>query len=183
MKLTITGRQTEVPKDFTELVERKLSKYDKFFRDDATAYVTLKKRRNFEILELTISSQGIMFRAEEENSTFQNALDEALGSIERQIRKNKTKLGRRIRESAFQKEEANRAIENDAAEQEATLPEADIPVRIKEFNLKPMSVEEAVLEMNMLGHQFFVFEYDKTGEISVVYERKDGGYGLICPKR
>lgn len=181
MKITITGRQTEVPKDFAELVDRKLTKYDKFFRDDATAYVTLKKRRNFEILELTISSQGIMFRAEEENSTFQNALDEALSSIERQLRKNKTRLGRRIRENAFQKDEANRA-EAPAEPEEAPL-ETDVPVRVKEFTLKPMSVEEAILEMNMLGHQFFVFEYDKTGEISVVYGRKDGGYGLICPKR
>lgn len=177
MKITITGRQTEVPKDFAELVDKKLTKYDKFFRDDATAYVTLKKRRNFEILELTISSQGLMFRAEEENSSFQNALDEALASIERQLRKNKTKLGRRIRESAFKKEESS--AEPEAEELQV---EAEAPVRIKEFSLKPMSVDEAILEMNMLGHQFFVFEYDKTGEISVVYGRKDGGYGLICPK-
>ena len=179
MKITITGRQTEVPKDFLELVEKKLSKYDKFFRDDATAYVTLKKRRNFEILELTISSSGLMFRAEEENSTFQNALDEALASIERQIRKNKTKLGRRIRESAFQKEEAK--AEKLIVEEEAPV-EIDVPIRVKEFTMKPMSVEEAILEMNMLGHQFFVFEHDQTGLISVVYQRKDGGYGLIKPK-
>lgn len=177
MKITITGRQTEVPKDFAELVDKKLTKYDKFFRDDATAYVTLKKRRNFEILELTISSQGLMFRAEEENSSFQNALDEALASIERQLRKNKTKLGRRIRESAFKKEDNSVELP-----EEELQVEAEAPVRIKEFSLKPMSIDEAILEMNMLGHQFFVFEYDKTGEISVVYGRKDGGYGLICPK-
>ena len=178
MKITITGRQTDVPKDFYELVDRKLSKYDKFFRDDATAYVTLKKRRNYEILELTISSSGIMFRAEEENSTFQNALDEALSSIERQIRKNKTRLGRRIRENAFQKEEANRS---EPIIEEAPL-ETDIPVRVKEFALKPMSIEEAILEMNMLGHQFFVFENEKNDLVNVVYQRKDGGYGLIIPK-
>lgn len=180
MKITITGRQTEVPKGFLELVDKKLSKYDKFFRDDATAHVTLKKRRNYEILELTISSSGIMFRAEEENSTFQNALDEALASIERQIRKNKTKLGRRIRESAFQKEEANKA-EPIITEEESPI-ESDTPIRIKEFTMKPMSIEEAILEMNMLGHQFFVFEHDQTGLTSVVYQRKDGGYGLIKPK-
>ena len=180
MKITITGRQTEVPKDFLELVDKKLAKYDKFFRDDATAHVTLKKRRNYEILELTISSAGIMFRAEEENSTFQNALDEALASIERQIRKNKTKLGRKIRESAFQKEEANKIT--DTIIEEETPIETDAPVRIKEFSMKPMSIEEAILEMNMVGHQFFVFEHDQTGLISVVYQRKDGGYGLIKPK-
>ena len=179
MKITITGRQTDVPKGFLELVEKKLSKYDKFFRDDAIAHVTLKKRRNYEILELTISSSGLMFRAEEENSTFQNALDEALASIERQIRKNKTKLGRRIRESAFQKEDTKNEVI--VTEEESTI-ETDAPVRIKEFTMKPMSIEEAILEMNMLGHQFFVFEHDQTGLTSVVYQRKDGGYGLIKPK-
>ena len=179
MKITITGRQTDVPKGFLELVEKKLAKYDKFFRDDATAHVTLKKRRNYEILELTISSSGLMFRAEEENSTFQNALDEALASIERQIRKNKTKLGRRIRESAFQKEDSKNDI---AVTEEETPIETDAPIRVKEFTMKPMSIEEAILEMNMLGHQFFVFEHDQTGLTSVVYQRKDGGYGLIKPK-
>ena len=179
MKITITGRQTDVPKGFLEIVEKKLTKYDKFFRDDATAHVTLKKRRNYEILELTISSSGLMFRAEEENSTFQNALDEALASIERQIRKNKTKLGRRIRESAFQKEDSKNEI---TVTEEETPIETDSPIRVKEFTMKPMTIEEAILEMNMLGHQFFVFEHDQTGLTSVVYQRKDGGYGLIKPK-
>ena len=119
-----------------------------------------------------------MFRAEEENSTFQNALDEALSSIERQIRKNKTRLGRRIRESAFQKDEANRS---EPVIEETPL-ETDVPVRVKEFTLKPMSIEEAILEMNMLGHQFFVFENEKNDQVNVVYVRKDGGYGLIAPK-
>ena len=108
------------------------------------------------------------------------ALDEALLSIERQIRKNKTKLGRRIRESAFLKEEANRT-DPEIVEEETPI-ETDAPIRIKEFSMKPMSIEEAILEMNMVGHQFFVFEHDQTGLISVVYQRKDGGYGLIKPK-
>ena len=95
MRINVVGRQMDVPKDFYELAERKLSKYDKFFRDDATSHITLRKRKNLEILELTISSSGMMFRGEEEDSTFQNALDSVMQSIERQLRKNKTKLEKR----------------------------------------------------------------------------------------
>ena len=177
MKLKIVGRQMDVPKDFNELADKKLSKYDKFFKDDAIAHVTLRKRKNGkEILEVTITSSGMMFRGEEEASTFQNALDAVMDSIERQIRKNKTKLGKRIREGAFTREIAEEPIEEVAA------AVSDAPVRIKEFVLKPMSTEEAILQMNMLGHQFFVFLDQASSKISVVYERKDGAYGLIVPK-
>ena len=176
MKLKIVGRQMDVPKDFNELADKKLSKYDKFFKDDAIAHVTLRKRKNGkEILEVTITSSGMMFRGEEEASTFQNALDAVMDSIERQIRKNKTKLGKRIRDGAFTREIAEEPIEEVAAV-------SDAPVRIKEFVLKPMSTEEAILQMNMLGHQFFVFLDQASSKISVVYERKDGSYGLIVPK-
>ena len=178
MKIKIVGRQMDVPKDFHELADKKLSKYDKFFKDDATAHVTLRKRKNGkEILEVTITSAGMMFRGEEEDVTFQNALDAVMDSIERQIRKNKTKLGKRIRDGVFPKELVEEPIEEIAA-----APVSDAPVRIKEFVLKPMSTEEAILQMNMLGHQFFVFLDQDTSKICVVYERKDGAYGLIVPK-
>jgi putative sigma-54 modulation protein len=169
----------DVPKDLPELVERKLSKYDKFFKDDAIAHVTLRKRKNGnEILELTITSSGLMFRGEEEDTTFQNALDAVMNSIERQLRKNKTKLEKRLRNGVFPKEIAEDVIV--AAEE--TVQSTDVPVRIKEFVLKPMSVDEAILQMNMLGHQFFVFLDDQNEKTCVVYERKDGLYGLIVPK-
>ena len=178
MKLKIVGRQMDVPKDFYELAERKLSKYDKFFKDDAIAHVTLRKRKNGkEILEVTITSSGMMFRGEEEDSTFQNALDAVMDSIERQLRKNKTKLEKRLRDGVFKKE-----IIDDPIVETPIEAAADVPVRIKEFALKPMSTEEAILQMNMLGHQFFVFLDQSTSKISVVYERKDGAYGLIVPK-
>ena len=180
MKITIVGRQMDVPKDFYELADRKLSKYDKFFKDDATAHVTMRKRKNGnEILEVTISSSGLMFRGEEEDSTFQNALDSVMDSIERQNIKNKPRLGKRIRDGVFPKEIP--------ADEPAEVPvvssmESEVPVRIKEFVLKPMSVDEAVLQMNMLGHQFFVFLNMDTMNINVVYQRKEGNYGLIIPK-
>ncbi len=178
MRIKVVGRQMDVPKDFYELAERKLSKYDKFFKDDAIANVTLRKRKNGnEILEVTITSSGMMFRGEEEDSTFQNALDAVMDSIERQLRKNKTKLEKKLREGVFPKEILVEPIED-----ASVSIETDAPVRIKEFVLKPMSVEEAILQMNMLGHQFFVFLDEKTHITSVVYQRKDGMYGLIVPK-
>ncbi len=180
MKIKIVGRQMDVPRDFLELAERKLSKYDKFFKDDASAHITLRKRKNKEILEVTISSGGMMFRGEEENDTFQNALDEVMNSIERQLRKNKTKLGKRLRDGAFQKEYADPITEEPIIE--VNDASADSPVRIKEFVFKPMSTEEAILQMNMLGHQFFVFLNETTEKMNVVYLRKDGRYGLIIPK-
>ena len=177
MKIKIVGRQMDVPKDFYDLADRKLSKYDKFFKDDAIAHVTLRKRKNGkEILEVTITSAGMMFRGEEEDTTFQNALDAVMDSIERQIRKNKTKLGKRIREGVFPKE-----IVEEPAEEAVEITSA-VPVRVKEFVLKPMSTDEAILQMSMLGHQFFVYLDQDTSKISIVYERKDGEYGLIVPK-
>ena len=178
MKITIVGRQMDVPKGFYELAEKKLSKYDKFFKDDASAHITMRKRKNLEILEVTISSAGMMFRGEEEASTFQNALDEVMNSIERQLRKNKTKLGKRIREGVFPKE----STETDQLEDVVPAAIYDAPVRIKEFVFKPMSTEEAILQMNMLGHQFFVFLNEDTEKMNVVYLRKDEKYGLIVPK-
>ena len=180
MKIKIVGRQMDVPKDFFELADRKLSKYDKFFKDDATAHITLRKRKNLEILEVTISSSGMMFRGEEEAETFQNALDEVMNSIERQLRKNKTKLGKRIREGVFPKDMPAEDASNDSLVQSETS--YDSPVRVKEFVFKPMSTEEAILQMNMLGHQFFVFLNETSGKMNVVYLRKDGQYGLIIPK-
>ena len=178
MRINVVGRQMDVPKGFYELAERKLSKYDKFFKDDATAHITLRKRKNLEILELTISSSGMMFRGEEEDSTFQNALDSVMESIERQLRKNKTKLGKRLRENILPKD-----FSVDIADSEPIVEETfEAPVRVKEFVFKPMSTDEAILQMNMLGHQFFVFLNEKTEKMNVVYLRKDGHYGLIVPK-
>ena len=116
-------------------------------------------------------------RGEEEDSTFQNALDAVMDSIERQLRKNKTKLEKRLREGVFPKE-----IEDEAIEEQETVQSTDAPVRIKEFVLKPMSTDEAILQMNMLGHQFFVYLDEQTLKTCVVYQRKDGLYGLIVPK-
>ena len=101
MKINIIGRRMEVEESLKQLISKKLTKLDKYFRDDAVAYVTLSHEKNAERLELTVSSTGMLFRSEEIDSTFNNALDTAVDTIERQIRKNKTRLEKRLREGSL----------------------------------------------------------------------------------
>ena len=174
MKITTFGRQVTVTEDLKILFDKKLGKLDKFFRDDADCNVTLRERKNGrKVLEVTITAGGTLFRAETEEETFQNALDKAVSTIERQIRKNKTRLEKRLRESAF-----DRDVQ---AFEEPIEEEGEFDIRVKTFSFKPMSPEEAILQMNLLGHEFFVFENDETGEVNVVYRRHAKKYGLIVP--
>ena len=177
MKLTIVGRQMNVRSDLKELVTKKLAKFDKFFADDTSATVTFSRQKSKECLEITILSNGTIFRSEKKDVTFNCALDQCMDSIERQIRKNKTRLERRLREGAFVPENFEYAASD--VEEEKTFD----MIRVKEFDLKPLSTEEAILQMNLLGHQFFVFKDSHTMETCVVYNRADGGYGLIVPKK
>lgn len=175
MKTTIVARQIEFPQELKAIIEGKLAKYDKYFRDDASATVKLSRLRGRERVEITITSAGTIYRGEETDSTFRNALDLALEAIERQIRKNKTKLEKRLREGALS--DLYPAAEEPEPEDE------DIIIRTKSFPLRPMTPEEAVLQMNLLGHDFFVFEDSQTGETNVVYRRRDKDYGLIVPEK
>lgn len=172
MKINIIGRRMEVDEGLKSLLEKKLAKLDKYFRDDAVAYVTLTREKNAERLELTVSSGSTLFRAEERDDTFNNALDRAMDIIERQIRRNKTRLEKRLREGAF------RTVEEQPEEFEEAFQ-----IRTKSFVMKPMTPEEAILQMNLIGHEFFMFENSETGHISLVYKRHDGGYGLIVPEK
>ncbi|MBQ4561730.1 MAG: ribosome-associated translation inhibitor RaiA [Clostridia bacterium] len=173
MNINTFGRQVEVTQDLKDLFAKKLGKLDKFFRDDADCNITLRERKNGrKVLEVTITAAGTLFRAETEEETFQNALDKAVSTIERQIRKNKTRLEKRLRESAFVRE-----IEYEEPIEE----EGEFDIRVKSFAFKPMSPEEAILQMNLLGHEFFVFENDETHKVNVVYRRHADKYGLIVP--
>ena len=164
----------EVTEDLKILFEKKLKKFDKFFNDDAAAYITLSRKRNLEVLELTISSAGTLFRSEKSSSTFNNALDEAIEAIDRQIRKNKTRLAKRLRDGAIS------ALGEESFEEVAE--EEQFNIRVKTFPIKPMSAEEAILEMNLIGHNFFMFRNSESGDINVVYSKADGNYGLIVPE-
>ncbi len=171
MKVNIIGRQMNVWNEMKETIDAKLKKLDKYFSDDCSANVTLSSKHNQKCLEITINASGFIFRSEVEDETFRNALDRAVYSIERQIRKNKTRLQRKLRKGAF---DAGITDTNEDFEEEA-----EFTVREKTFPLKPMSTEEAIMQMNLLEHEFFVYKNDKSGDVCVVYKRHDGTYGLI----
>lgn len=174
MKMNFTARQMKVYDSVKQTAEKKLTKFDKFFGDEAEMDITFSMPNGLEMVEITIRSQGMVFRAEEAAETFANAIDNATEALERQIRKNKTRLQKRLKVEAFD------IIENDL--DELVDEEYVQDVRTKTFPFKPMGVEEAILQMNMLGHDFFVFKDADTLETCVVYRRKRGGYGLIVPE-
>ena len=173
MKVTIIGRQMNVWDEMKSTIEKKLDKLDKYFGDDCEATVTLSSKRNLKSLEITINAYGTIFRSETEDDTFRNALDRSIYSIERQIRKNKTRLSKKIRSGAF-----DEGIFDTGEDYEE---DTEFVIRTKSFYFKPMSVEEAIMQMNLLDHEFFVFRDASTEEVCVVYRRKDGDYGLITP--
>ncbi len=172
MKITYTGRKMAVPDDLKALVDKKLAKFDKFFPNGADTAVVFSKLRDHECLEITISYGGTLFRAESRNDTFQNALDDCVSVIDRQIRKNKTKIEKRYRNTPY------RFTPGDVAEAADDTP----VVRVKTFSVKPLTTEEAILQMDLLGHDFFVFRDLETEETCVVYKRHDDTYGLIVPE-
>lgn len=171
MILNISGRDLTVRNDLRAITEKRIAKLDKFFDSNAEVNVLYSKKRNLQIAEITVFAKGTIFRSEVESETFNNSLDEAIENIVRQIRKYKTKLERDLRTDAFAQ-----------FEDEIDLDEPEIEVRTKTFPVKPMSMEEAILQMNLLGHMFFVFRDAHTSDICVVYKRKDGAYGLIVPQ-
>ena len=171
MKVTIYGKQMTVRESLKTAVEKKLTKFDKFFGESTEAYVTCKVRKGVKIIEITVNYGGATFRSEEESDTFITALDRAIEGLERQIRKNKTRLEKTVRRGAFVIGE-----EDD----DEYIEEGEFEIRVKTFPFKPMTREEAVLQMNLLGHSFFAFTDADTNKFSVVYKRKEGSYGMIA---
>ncbi|MBP0973758.1 MAG: ribosome-associated translation inhibitor RaiA [Oscillospiraceae bacterium] len=171
MKVTVNAKKMQISQSFTEHAQKRLdAKLDKFFGDEAEAKVMLSEQKGQITCELTVRYSQMIFRAEQTAVDKNDALDAAIDKIIRQIRKNKTRLEKRLKDSAFKQEFQD------------TVEEADIQViRSKKFKLRPMAVEEAVLQMNMLGHSFFMFKNAATGAINVVYRRDDGGYAVLEP--
>lgn len=175
MKTNILLRQVTIDEKTRLLIEKKISKLDKFFQDEAEVSVTISKIRDKEKLELTISQYGKLFRSEVLAEDVSHAIDTAVSIIERQIRKNKTKLQKRIRDNAFLK---------GFDETDADIEDTDeLKIRRKDFKLEPMSVEDAVLQMDLLEHNFYVFEDIDSGNINVVYKRHGDEYGLIVTEK
>ena len=174
MKITIYGKQMTVRDSLKAAVEKKLLKFNKFFGDDTEAFVTCKVRKGVKIIEITVNYGGTTFRCEEESDTFMTALDRAVEGLERQIRKNKTRLEKRVKIDAF-------VITED--DDDEYVEEVDFEIRVKTFPFKPMTPEEAILQMNLIGHAFYAFTDADSGVVCVVYKRKEGSYGLIVPER
>ncbi len=171
MKVKFTARRFTLTDDVKARVEKKLSKLDKFFPADTEAAVKLTTQNSDERIEITVICKGVLFRAEESAKDYACALDSALDSLERQIRKNRTRLEKR---RVYDKN-----VFDDISYDE---PEDDIRItKVKRFTMIPMSPEEAVMQMNLSGHTFFVFRNADTDSINVVYKRSEEDYGIIEP--
>jgi putative sigma-54 modulation protein len=175
MKLTIIGRKVTLRDHFKELVAKKLSRFDRIFDEDAEAKVVVTLEKNRQTVEITIRSRGMIYRAEASADEMNSALDVVVDALASQIRRNKKHLAQKLRSSAFDTVGKLTVPGEEADEEQYQL------VRTKRFAVKPMSVDEAILQMELLEHQFFLFRNAETSEINVVYRRKDGGFGLLEP--
>jgi len=178
MKFNFTDKKNiQVTEELREYAERKIGKLDRFFKTESEAFVTFATERGRYIAEVTIKNNGIFYRVADTTNDMFASVDSAVAAIERQIRKNKTRLGKKIRAGSLDKDRTS-AIIHDIGEEEEQQ-EFKI-VRTKMFPVKPMTPEEAVLQMNLLEHEFFVFKnQNKEDVFSIVYKRKHGDYGLI----
>ena len=176
MKYNIRGDKMVVTEAIRDYAEEKLGKLEKYFKDDdITANVLTRVRGNSQIVEVTIPTSKFVLRSEEENEDLYAAIDLVSDKLERQIRKNKTRLNRNVKENV---KEFNFDYTLDDAEEESK----EKIVKRKNIEMKPMDEEEAILEMELLGHAFFVYKDMDTNNVCVLYKRKDGDYGLIETK-
>ncbi|PWA07521.1 ribosome-associated translation inhibitor RaiA [Pueribacillus theae] len=175
MKFEIRGENITVTDALNDYIKKKLGKIERYFDSEINAdvHVRMKVYNSKQTIEVTIPMKGLLLRAEESDQDMYAAIDQVAEKLERQIRKHKTKINRKFRNEG--------SIKNLFAEAPADKREdaAFEIVRKKSFHLKPMNVEEAILQMNMLGHSFFIFSNAETNDTNVVYKRKDGKYALI----
>ena len=175
MKFVFTDKKVNIPNYIHNYAEKKVGKLDRYFKEDATAAITFSIEKDRNQVEVTIRSSGTIFRVSESSSDMRASIDAAVASLERQFRKNKSRLEKRLRQGAFE-----RTI--DEAEVASFVPDGPEEgeyriVRTKTFPIKPMTQEEAILQMNLLGHSFFAFRNeDADGSFAVVYRRNDGDY-------
>jgi len=166
MNIKVTTKKFRLTDDLEARIEKKLGKLDRYFSSDSAAAVRLYTQRSDEIAEVTVVSGGLTFRADARSEEMFDSLEKAVDSLVRQLEKHKTRLEKRLKVGAFTDSTA-------APEDSFEL------IKQKHFEVRPMDVEEAILQMNLLDHSFFVFRDITTESVSVVYRRKDGGYGLI----
>ena len=179
MKFVFTDKKVDLPRKVHSYAEKKVSKLDRYFKADAEASVVFSVEKDRNNVELTVRSGGTIIRVAESTSDMFATIDAAVASVERQLRKNKARLEKRLRQDAFSRSVDEEDVSTFAPDAETEDDDFKI-VRTKKFPIKPMTVEEAVLQMNLVDHTFFAFkDVDHDGSFSVVYKRNDGGYGLI----
>lgn len=178
MKIIISGKNMDITQALRNQVNKKVGKLERYFKPGTEAQVTLSVEKNRHIVEVTIPFDGVIIRAEESTDNMYASIDLVLDKLERQIHKYRTKLERNFRTGAFTEDKLE--YDQDPARNQGD-EEFEI-VRTKRFPVKPMSIEEALMQMDLLGHTFFVFSNADTEEVNVVYKRYDGKYGLIEPE-
>ena len=174
MKFQFSEKKVKLPGNVHAYAEKKVMKLARFFEEDAEALIVFSVEKNRNNVELTVRGAGTIFRAKESTSDMFASIDAAIGSIENQIRRNKTRLAKRLRKDAFVRSADETSFAAAPIEDDLNI------VRRKSFNFKTKAREEAVMQMNLLEHNFFAFrDEDNGGTFAVVYKRNDGGYGLI----
>lgn len=175
MQFNIRGKKLEVTEALKSYIEEKLGRLNKYFEepDNITASVLIKLNGKQQVVEVTINTHGLILRGEEANKDLYASIDLVTDKIERQIRKNKTKIRKQISKESIKD---FKFVEEDVIEEEQNI------VKRKIIDMKPMSEEEAILQMELLDHDFFVYKTVEDGKINVVYKRKDGNYGIIETK-
>ncbi len=174
MKFTFTDKKVTLPKSVHQYAEKKVGKLDRYFPTEADASVVFSVEKGRNCAEVTVRAGSTILRTSESTADMFASIDSAVADIERQLRKNKTRLEKRLRKDAFARTEEDTSFVTDEPEEEYNI------IRTKRFPIKPMSVEEAVLQMNLVGHTFFAFKDEGAdGAFAVVYKRDNGGYGLI----
>lgn len=170
MRVIISGKGMEVSEYLKDLVTKKVSKLQRYFDEDTEAHITMSIQKSRHIVEVTIPFDGVVLRGEEATGDMYASVDGVIKKLEKQIHKHRTALKKRLRDGAFSTDDHDDVDEK--------MPAV---VRTKKFVVKPMDIEEAKMQMELLGHQFFVFRNAKTHEINVLYQRHDGDLGLIEP--
>ncbi|MDO8685465.1 MAG: ribosome-associated translation inhibitor RaiA [Clostridiales bacterium] len=178
MKFIISGKNMDVSPSLRETTTKKLRKMEKFFNPSTEAHVMMNTEKNRYVVEVTIPFNGVVIRAEETSrDNILECIDKAVDRLEKQIERNRTRLAKRIHHAAVKPA----YFESVAALREEDDKDFRI-VRTKRFAIKPMDIDEAILQMNLLGHEFFMFRNADSREVNLVYRRKDGNYGLIEPE-
>ena len=176
MKITIVERKMQISDELRAYAIKKVTKLDRYFHKDTSATITFSELKGRQTAEVTVKHSGMVFRAEETTTDMFASVDGMISSIERQIRRNKTRLEKKLRQGAFDKMAANEASLADFVEDKYEV------VRRKKFDVHSMTVEEAMLQLELLGHSFYMFTNGDSGQINVIYKRKDGNFGLIEPE-